>query len=222
MLTTLILAGALLAPSQTPDKWDLKAGLAPKTSLTWHVVSNVTMGSEQHTATMKFVEETKGQDAGKPLNATVSWRELTLENGQPMDDNSWDLTLDPHGMITDSQGNDADAVRKMLTPFLFAYPDAPVAVGDTWTVTAKGGTDKDDASITEVMKVDSMDKVGDTDAMKVKETLSQKGTNGLSGSGTWWVDKTGKVLKFDVTVTNWEVTLVPGQMDAEMKGDLAK
>ena len=224
MLTTLVLASALLVTPQNADKWDIKAGFAPKLSTTWNVTSNVTMGADQHTATMKLEVATKDQDASKPLAGTVSWKDLTIESGQALDDSDWDVTFDPHGLVMDSSASDgADVIRKLLTPFLFAYPDAAVGVGDTWTATVKGGSDKDDRSITEDMKVDSMDKVGDVDVLKITETLSQKGTDGLKGSGTWWVDKTGKVLKFKVHAANWEVPMVPGQLiDADISGDIVK
>jgi len=224
LLTTIVLAGALLASPQAGDKWDIKAGLAPKSSTTWNVTTNVVMGGDQHTATMKFLVATNDKDADKPLKGTVSWKDLTIESGQSMGDSDWDVTYDPHGLVADTTASDgADTVQKLLTPFMFAYPDAAVGVGDTWSATIKGGTDKDDRSITEDMKVDSMDKVGDADVLKVTETLSQKGADGLKGTGTWWVDKTGKILKFQVHTTNWEVPMVPGQMlDADITAEIAK
>lgn len=214
MLTTLAFATALLGSRQAPaDKWDIKSGLAPKSNASQDLNISVNAGAQSHTATMKFKTAIKDQDGTKPLQATISWNDVQLDDGQAIPDASWDVTLDPHGLVLDSTADDgADVVRKMLTPFMFAYPDAAVGVGDTWSVTVKGGSDKDDQSITEDMKVDSMDKVGDADVIKVVEKLSQKGDDALSGTGTWWVNKTGKILKFHMEAANWEVPLVPGQL----------
>jgi len=222
LLTTLVLAGALLAsPRVQAEKWDIKAGLMPSASVSYSISSAVSVGGEEHTATFIYMFETKAAEQDKPLAATLSWKDGTLENGQSFPDTAWDVKLDSHGLITDADGDETS--KKTLMPFVFVYPDNAVAVGDTWSETVKGGSDKDDRSMTADMKADSMDKVGDVDVMKVTETLTQKGDDGLKCTGTWWVDKSGKVLKFDVTYSNWEVAMVPGQMlDGHMTGSIAK
>lgn len=224
MLTTLVLASALLASPQTGDKWDIKAALAPKASTTWDVTTDVMMQGQPTNATMKLVLELKDTPADKPLKATFSMKDLTVEGGQTMPDNAWDVTLDSQGAITDSEAQEGpDAMRQFLMPWVFVYPDKPVGVGDTWTDTVKVGSDKADRSIVITMKADSMDKVGDVDALKVTEDLAQKGDSPLKSTATWWVDKTGKILKFDVKSTNWSVPMLGDQLlDAGFKGTLAK
>lgn len=224
MLTTLVLAGAMLASPQAGDKWDIKAALAPKASVAYDVTTDVMMMGEPHTATFKLAIELKDTPANKPLVAMISMKDLTTDGGQTMPDNSWNATLDPSGGILDSDAQEGpDAIRQFLTPWVFIYPDKAVGVGDTWTDTIKLGDAKTDRTITFNMKADSMEKVGDADALKVIENLTQNGDQGLKSTGTWWVDKTGKVLKFDIKTSNWVVPMVGDQpMDAGFKGTLSK
>lgn len=224
MLTTLVLAGAMLASPQTADKWDIKTGLAPKASAMYDVTTGVMMAGEPHTANFKLGIELKDTPAGKPLTAVFSMKDLTTDSGQALPDNSWNATLDMEGAIVDSDAQEGpEAIRQFLTPWVFVYPTAPVGVGDTWTDTVKLGADKTDRSIVFNMKADSMEKVGGVDALKVTEDLTQSGDAGLKSTGTWWVDKSGKVLKFDIKTNNWVVPMVGDQpMDATFTGTLAK
>src|SRR5438309_1093387 len=65
LLTTLILAGTLLASPQA-DKWDIKAGMAPKSSATYDLVINVMVNGSPQSATGKFVVDMKDAPQGKP------------------------------------------------------------------------------------------------------------------------------------------------------------
>jgi hypothetical protein len=188
------------------------------------MTTSVDQGGTEHTATMTMILDIKDGDKDKPLKADVTWKDLLLDGAQAVPDNSWSVVLNGQGAIADSDATEgADAIKKMLAPMTFVYPDKPVAVGDTWTNTVKAGSDKSDESITVDMKADSLDKVGDVDALKITETLTQKGDGSLKGTGTWWVDKTGKVLKFETKVSNWMVPMAGDQaMDASFKGSIAK
>ena len=214
----------MLATPQAADKWDLKAALAPKATTTWDLVSSVNQAGEDHTATMKLIISLKDAEKDKPQKATYSWKELLLDGGQNIPDNDWDVTIDGQGGITDSEASDGvEAMQTLLMPMTFIYPDKPVGVGDSWTLTVKAGSDKSDRSYTIEAKADSMDKVGDADAMKVTEKIDQKGDDKLTADGTWWVDKTGKVLKFEVKASGWKVPMAgPNAMDVTFKGTLAK
>ena len=222
MLTTIVLAGALLATPQA-EKWDIKAGLAPKATGKWSVSTDVTAGGENHTATMKLVMTVKDAEADKPLKATYEWKDLTVDGSMQIPDDAWDVTLDAMGGITDATGGDgADSVRQMLMPTVFIYPDKPVGVGDTWTDTLKVNG-KDDQAMTFEMKADAIEKIGDADVLKVSGSIAQKGADGLNGKSTWWISKEGKVLKFESKVSGWIVPMA-GQdpMDATFKGELEK
>lgn len=224
MLTTIVLAGALLATPQAADKWDIKAALAPKTTMKWDITTAVVQGGQEHSATWKLVLDSKDPVKDKGLAATISWNELMLDGGQGVPDQTWDVTLSPMGSIAESDASEGvEAIRTMLMPFMFVYPDKAVGVGDTWSDTIKAGTEKADTSMTCEMKAEGMEKVGDVDALKITEKISQKGDAGLNGTGTWWVGKDGKVLKFETKVTGWAVPMAgPDPMDATFTGTLSK
>lgn len=221
MLSTIALIGALLVTPQA-DKWDLKAPLTPKTTSTWNVTIKADVGGEEHEAVMKLVSLVKETPADKPKEATFSWKDLVLDGGQSMPDNDWDVKIGEHGAISDA-GEAGDEVRRMLQPMLFVYPSAPVAVGDTWSEAIKAGADKDEHTMKLEFKAESVEKVGDQDALKVTEKLSETGTGTMSSTGTWWVAKDGKVLKFETKVVKWVVPMAGGEsFDATIKGELVK
>lgn len=223
MLTTLVLAGALLATPQA-DKWDIKAGIAPKSTASYDLAIDVEMAGQQHNATGKLVIEIKNTPAGKPIAAAYSIKDLAADTGQGLPDQSFNATLDAAGGILDSDAQEgADPIRQYLMPWTFIYPDKAVSVGDTWTDTIKVGEAKTDHSIVISMKADSLDKVGDIDALKVTEDLTQAGDGGMKSTGTWWLDKSGKVLKFEVKTSNWLVPMMGDQLlDASFKGSASK
>jgi hypothetical protein len=225
LLTAIIFAGAILtSPRTQADKWDLSAGQAPKSSVKYDVAVKVNQAGQEHTAVMKMAIDRKDAEKDKPLKGEYNWTDIQLDGGQAVPDQDWPVTFDVHGGIAGSDSSEgADSVRKTLMPVTFIFPTQPVALGDTWTSTIKGGTEKADESMTFDMKADSVDKVGDVDALKVTEKISQKGDSPLTGTGTWWLDKSGKVLKFEVKVSNWVVAVSgPDPMDADFSGSLAK
>jgi len=206
------------------DKWDIKAAFAPKASAKYDLNITVVQGGEDHTAVMKYGITLKDTAKDKPLEGTYTWTDLMLDGGQAVPDQTWDVTFDTMGGIatTDAQEGE-DAIRSMLMPISFIYPDKAVEVGDTWTETLKAGTTISDRSMTCEMKAEAMEKVGDVDTLKVTEKISQKGDTPLTATGTWWVDKDGKVLKFEVKTTNWYVPMAgDALMDATFTGTLAK
>ena len=38
-------------------------------------------------------------------------------------------------------------------------------------------------------------------------TLKEAGDSPITGTGTWWLSKVGKVVKFEVKLTNWVVPM---------------
>ena len=223
MLTTLVLAGALLATPQA-DKWDIKAGMAPKVSSSYDLVINVMVNGTPQAATGKLLIDRKDVAQGKPPAATYSMKDVLLDSGQNVPDQTWNLTLDPSGGIVDTDSDaGADAVRTFLIPWTFIYPDKPVGVGDTWSDTIKAGDAKNDQSFVINMKADSMDKIDGADALKVTEDLTQAGDGGMKSTANWWLDKNGKILKFDIKTSNWVVYLMGAQpFDATFTGTPTK
>jgi hypothetical protein len=223
LLTTLALVGALLTTPQA-DKWDIKTAVAPKASATWDVSADVVAPDGDHHAAFKLVIEVKDTEKDKPLQSTYSWKELVLDSGQGMPDNSWDVKIDAQGGITGTEATEGgDALRKMLIPMTFLYPDKAVGVGDAWTNTLKSESEKDDHSITVDFKVEAAEKLGDVDVLKITEKFTEKGPDGMTGTGTWWVDKAGKPQKFEVKANRWVVPMAgTDSMDATLKGTLAK
>ena len=220
MLTTIALATALLTTQQAAEKWDLK-GLAANTTSTWDIHVKALDNGEEHEATFKLGLTLKEVDKEKSFPAEMSWNELLVDGGQAMGDMSWNVRLNPKGLVSEGAEGD-DSIRRMLTPLVFVFPDKPVGVGDTWTETLKAGTDKDDQSVTLEFKAEAIEKVKDVDALKVTEKLTEKGPEGTTGEGTWWVSKEGKVLKFETKVKKWLVPMAGSAFEATIKGELAK
>src|SRR4051812_12976678 len=65
LLTSLVLAGAMLVTPHAQDKWDIKTGLAPNASVKYAVTTDVTLQGEEHSATMNYVLSTKAAQDGK-------------------------------------------------------------------------------------------------------------------------------------------------------------
>ena len=54
--------------------------------------------------------------------------------------------------------------------------------------------------------------------VKLKEDLK----DGLSADGTWWLSKSGRIVKFEMSINNWVVPMAgPEPFDAIVRGKMA-
>ena len=106
----------------------------------------------------------------------------------------------------------------MYTPLLFVYPTIPVNVGDTWK-TDLAPADKTAPKVTLEFTAKSIDPQNGVDALLVASKVKEAGPDALSADGEWWLDRSGKVLRFKVTAKNWHVSMRGGlTIDAVFTG----
>ena len=84
------------------------------------------------------------------------------------------------------------------------YPDKPVKIGDTWTSTVTADDKKGTVAGTTTYKVDSLEKIGSHDTVKIKVTYKETaGDSPASTDGFVWIDtKDGSMVKATSTWTN--------------------
>lgn len=212
MPLALFCAAALLA-----DAWDLKPSLSSTSKSTWEVAVDVSENGQDHHATFDLLEAGKEGDAskGQPVHLEIA-NVLVETNPQP--GTAVDGVVNAQNLLQST--TDADANRRMFSPLLFIYPTAPVSVGDTWKADLSP-SEKDAPKATFEFTAKKVEQVDGADSLQVTSTVKEAGEDGVSADGTWWVDKTGKVLKFKLTMKKWLVVPAGGQaMDATLTGKL--
>lgn len=221
MIATFLVAAALVS---APDTWDIKPNLADKSKSTISTTVEANMGSGDHVAKMNVVRTCGAASSDKTVKARYTWDALEVD-GNSMDagDNGWDVVLNPDGAILSTTAEGGDDIRRMLSATNFVYPTKAVGAGDKWSSIVKPNKDKDERQLTWSYEVKGIEKVKDVDALKVAATLSEKGSDPMSGDGTWWIGKDGTVLKFELKIKNWVVPMSGGELiNATIKGEAAK
>ena len=191
-----ILAAPLLA-ALTVEPWTL-APPAPESKSVWKVEVQVEAQSEQHAANFNLIVQ-----RGKTENVTYKWGDLEVDSQSVPFDEEWTGKWDAAGALT--LADNGDETRRMLLPFQFAYSEKPVDVGSKWTFEyePKGG-----AKVQIASEAIAIEKVKDVDTLKIKTVTKElKGEQPMSSKGTWWVDRSGKIVKFELNVTNWIVVM---------------
>jgi hypothetical protein len=209
-----IVAAGAFAPILM-DKWTLKPDMEPKSKTTYAVVVNVEQGGQPHEAKLTMLREVKSADT-KEAKVDVTWKDITLDDQPIGEDRTFPLTATLRGGLTSSAGEFGDDERRMLSPFAFVYPESAVDVGDKWSFENKptGGT-----AHTVSYEVKAIEKIGEQDAMKIAFKLDEKEDLGEHAEGTFWVAKSGRVLRWDMKVKNWIVPMAGPPMDANIKGE---
>jgi len=88
----------------------------------------------------------------------------------------------------DSPGYDLDSAYRAAMLTSFEIPDAPVKIGDRWSLVAPGQTDKWRSTHIDYV-LSGMDKVGDTNALKVDVNgMETEGPMPASIQGSIWLD----------------------------------
>lgn len=213
MITATIAALSLLGGQA--EKWDIKPTLTKDSKTTYAMEIDVTAGPESHTAKFKFTTTTGEKAADETYSTKVLWNAIEVDGNPSEDLPEWGFKIDKQGGILGVSGDLDDSYRRMITPYFFVYPDKGIAAGEKWE--AKLGAKKD--AFTFKYEAKGIEKVKDEDAMKITGTFKE-GEGDMSGDGTWWVGKNGKIVKFDMKIKNWTIPFTggPDKLDANVKG----
>jgi hypothetical protein len=212
MITAFAIVG-LLAPQA--DKWEIKAPYTKDTKLQYALNVDVDMNGETHGARFTM-SQSFGDKASDLTDARIQWFGIDVDDNPQDDLPAWEIKLNAQGAVMSLGSSLEDDYRRMLTPFLFVFPDKAVSVGDKWEL--KAGP-KDALSLTFESK--GVEKVMDFDAMKIEEKFKES-AGSMVGTGTWWISKTGKPLKFEMKVTDWVAPFTgnTAPISATIKGTL--
>lgn len=216
MIATLMLS-ALLSSSQ--DAWELKPPFETGKKVGWSVsVSAQIQGMDIEAKFDHFVTpEAPASDGVRVLK--IDWMNTNV-NGQPDETpQAFDVKVGSDGTLQQVTSPAEDEYRRCLSVFAFVYPAQPVKVGDKWTseYTAKANGAKKMKSSYEVAE---LTKIGETDVLKIVGKLEEEGEGGISSANTWWVAKTGAIVKFKLDVKNWVVPFTgAGAFDATIAGE---
>lgn len=212
MITALLVGAALTVP--VLDKWEIRAPVAPGTKLSWKIAAKAEMSDGTHEASFVYALNVADRKDGEPIKAQASWKELVVDGNAMDEDNLWDLELGKHGGIVGASGDEPSDLVRMLSAMTLAYPNESVDVGSKWIV--------ESGAITYDVAAAALEKVKDVDALKITGKITEKGEGGMVADGTWWVDKVGKLLKFEVQAKNWAVPMAgPDRFNATLKGELS-
>lgn len=220
MIATLLMT-AMMA-KQSSDAWDIKPNLTAGKKMVWSAKINATVSGMTHDASMQLVLTPGDKIEGGGQKLALAWEKIEFD-GAPMDiPASYTLNVGADGVVRDKIGDDDDKIRRFASIYGFAYPAAPVKVGDKWTLDVTPAT-KDAAKISYTFEAKEVTKVGDIDALKVASTETEAGTDGIKNTGTWFIGHDGTILKFKLEVKNWVVPFAgPDLVDATITGDVAK
>ncbi|HVT12921.1 MAG TPA: hypothetical protein VHE55_11705 [Fimbriimonadaceae bacterium] len=215
-LTTFALT-FLLSALSLADGWILKPPYAAHGKTVWKVSVKATVGGVEHDVRFKrtLAIDSNGDDGAK---GKESWTDFLFDgNADPDQDATWDMALKGDGGVA-SAGQSGDYV-KMVSPFFVVYPNKEVKKGDKWT--AKLKPSEADKEISVAYEVSDETKLGDVDALIVKATFSGEGP--FKASNTYWVSKSGDILRFELNLTSWTVPLAgQSDFDAKVTGEIAK
>ena len=220
MSSALLVASSLLlspAPHHkvNSDPWDLKPTFTPGAKLQWTVSVEASIDGQDHTATFDLNEGTKAGDAAKGQPIQLEMANVMVDTN-PQEGGSGDGIVNAQNVL---QSEDEDDWRRTFSPLLFAYPLAPVSIGDSWkaevTPTAKGA-----AKMSYEFTAKQVEQVDGIDALLVTSKLKEAGDDGVSADGSWWVAKDGKVLKFKLVAKNWFVKVAGHSFDATITGKM--
>jgi hypothetical protein len=186
---------------------------APKVgdTLKYKMTATMDVGGGTATVAADFTDKvTKADDTSYTVEQTQSNIQVSF-NGQDMPgpDSTDTTTFKQNGEIVDIQTSDQQqqdpaAAWRVAELTNFIYPDKAVKVGDEWTYKVEADSKKGLVAAAASYKVDSTEKIGDHDTMKIKNSYKEDGaTDAASSEGFVWVDtKDGSVVKSEQTWTN--------------------
>ena len=196
---------AAMALRQETEIWSLKTSLDPKDpKQVWATIVDATSDGQAHHATFQLTRLNKSKTAEKSV-VTYNWDKLSIDDQEGQELPGWDAVTGPHGEILKMDGDADDNYRRMLSPLVFVYPDKTVSIGDKWTSEVKPIYKA--GKITYVYEAKSKEMVDGNSALLIRVKLTEEGANPILGDGTWWLSKVGKVVKFEMKLSNWVVPM---------------
>lgn len=203
MLTPMIVAALVLR--QQTETWSFKPSFDPKNPKeVWGTIVDAQSDDQAHHATFQFTRTTKSSDKTKTV-VTFNWEKLAVDNQEGQDLPGWDAVMGARGEILKMDTEADDNYRRMLSPMVFVYPEKAVAIGDKWSSEVKPSGNG--AKLTYSYEAKSKEKVDGENTLVIAATFKESGENPVSGNGTWWLSKVGKVVKFEMKLTNWVVPM---------------
>ncbi|HTQ11974.1 MAG TPA: hypothetical protein VMI31_18070 [Fimbriimonadaceae bacterium] len=108
-----------------------------------------------------------------------------------------------------SDPEDPDGVRKANIQTLH-FPDKPVKVGDSWTVTVKKN-EKGAVDASGTYTIAGRETINGQDTFRIKGSMKEtSGDNPMSADGTYWVNvKDASLVKLEGSVTNYPIPNAP-------------
>ena len=221
MLTAFVTSLAVLA-APAVDKWDIKPSFATKTVTAWNVTIDAHVQSQDHHAKFRFEKTISSADA-KSAKAKVAWKDLEVDDNPTDVPGDFEVTMGMRGELLTSESSEfGDDLRRMLSVFAFVYPEKPIDVGDKWTFEMTPAK-ADKRMMTNSYEVVGTEKLKGVDALKISTKLEEKGENGMSSKGFFWISKEGKPLKYELDVKNWVVPMAGSEpVEAKIKGEAAE
>lgn len=215
----LALATSLVLSPVWQDKWEIKPQFTPKTESTLKVSIDIE-GMGSHAEFTAFRTISSSDDKG--AKGKLGWKNITLD-GQPVgEDEEFTAVFGLRGNVVSVEHQFGDEMRRMTAPLVFIYPDKPIGVGDKWEFTFKPSGDNADKLLTWSYEAKAVEKVKDQDAMKITAKFDEKGSEGMHGSGDYWLAKDGKILKIDLNVKSWPVPMAGQNMNVRIVATAGK
>jgi hypothetical protein len=214
-MTQLLLAVALA--TQPTQDWNLAAPYKEKAADNYKVQIEIFDQGETINVEMNAALATD-KKTDKGFEGSFSWTQLIVDGGQ-QDDMTFATTLKSDGTLKAVKSDLGDGMRRMLLPFYLSYPGKAVAKDATWTY-KDANEDEVDAHKTSIeYKVVAIEKVKEVDTMKVSVKLTESGPDPMKVDGFYWVAADGRVLKYELNLTNWPVPVAAQSFDAKLKAE---
>ncbi len=205
-----------IAMQKDSDAWELKPSVDPKTKLSWGMTVEAQAQGQDHHAAFKFSQLLKTSDDKKKV-VTFSWDHLAVDDQEGQDVPAWDAAVGTRGEILKMEGDTEDSFRRMLSPLLFVYPEKPFAMGEKWSFEAKPSGSN--PTFTYSYEAKKTEMVKDTMTVVLATKIVESGKDGMTGEGTWWLSRAGRVIKFEIKLKNWVVPMAGADaIDATLKG----
>ncbi len=198
VLSLCVLPGAFGTPQ---NEWQIAFPYKEGTTSRMAIDLSVTIGAEE-TTHVEFVGELTVKSATESGFAVViSWKDIRVE-GQEMDPYSFEMTLNKLGFPVSTTSEFGDDMRRMTLPLLIVYPEKPVKVGDHWKFSDEA------KKYSAEYHLEATEEAEGSTLLRVRAKFSESEEKGMKGEGTFWLNTTGVIKKFYVSVDQWPLAPV--------------
>lgn len=197
---------AALTLGQDVDTWTLKPTFDPKDpKQVWATIVDAQSDGQAHHAVFQLTRVPKSTSKEKTV-VTYNWEKLSVDDQEGQELPGWDAITGNQGQLLKMDGGTEDAYRRMLSPLVFIYPEKPIVVGDKWEVPVKPSDNSQ--KLTYSYEAKSKETVDGVNTIVIAVKFKEDGDkDSMSGTGSWWLSKVGKVVKFEMKLANWIVPM---------------